>query len=67
LKINVKNEKITTIAFILIVAPLLVFSQTTSAIPSATHTSQTATFTTPKAKQVNLDCMKNAVAKRKMF
>jgi cellobiose-specific phosphotransferase system component IIA len=57
-------KKIITIAFVLTVVPLLVFSQTTTTIPSATPTPQTAKSTTPKPKQVNLDCMKNAVEKR---
>jgi cellobiose-specific phosphotransferase system component IIA len=57
-------KEIITIAFVLTVVPLLVFSQTTTTIPSATPTSQAATSTTPKAKQVNLNCMKNAVEKR---
>jgi hypothetical protein len=51
-------KKIITIVFVLIVVPLLVFSQTTTAIPSATPTPQTAKSTTPKAKQVDLNCMK---------
>jgi hypothetical protein len=44
-------KKIITKAFVLIVAPLLVFSQTTTAIHSVTPTSQTATFTTSKASR----------------
>jgi hypothetical protein len=58
-------KKIITIAFVLTVVPLLVLGQTTTTtVPSATPTSETATPTTPKGKQVNLDCMKNAVEKR---